>query len=496
MQQGGEKVVPVATDSEHSSPLTWAHLRFSIVGPLLSAPPAHGDLKAAMEALAQKTWRHPVTGEPVTFTVKTIERWYYKARHARHDPVGALRKAIRKDAGRQAALGPAFVERLLGQYQRHPHWSVKLQVDNLRVQVEEDPRLGPMPGYSTVVRFMRARGMNKRRRPDAKDRPGLARAEARLTHREVRSYEAEYVHGLWHLDFHDGSRAVLTSRGRWVKPVLLGVLDDRSRLACHAQWYWGQTTEELVHGLSQAFCKWGLPRALMTDNGSAMKAAEFQEGLQRLSILHQPTLAYSPYQNGKQETFWAPVEGRLLAMLEEVETLTLGLLNEATCAWMEMEYNRAVHTETRCRPIDRYVDGPDVGRPCPSVETLRLAFRQGVQRTQRRSDGTISLEGVRFEVPNHLRHLSSLTVRYARWNLGCVHVVDPRTDTLLAAIHPLDKVRNADGQRRVLEPVLPATIAPVAPAGDMAPLLRKLMTEYAATGIPPAYLPLHDEEKR
>jgi putative transposase len=486
----------VATDSEPSSHVTWAHLRFSIVGPLLSAPPAHGELKAAMAALAQKTWRHPVTGEPVIFAAKTIERWYYKARHARQDPVGALRRAIRKDAGRQAALSPAFVERLLGQYQRHPHWSVKLHVDNLRVQVEEDPGLGSMPGYSTVVRFMRSRGMSKRRRPDAKHRPGLVRAEARLTQREVRSYEAEYVHGLWHLDFHDGSRAVLTPRGRWVKPVLLGVLDDRSRLACHAQWYWGETTEDLVHGLSQAFCKWGLPRALMTDNGSAMKAAEFQEGLQRLSILHQPTLAYSPYQNGKQETFWAPVEGRLLAMLEEVETLTLGLLNEATCAWMEMEYNRTVHGETRCRPVDRYVDGPEVGRPCPSAEALRLAFRQDVQRTQRRSDGTISLEGVRFEIPNRLRHLGTLTVRYARWNLGCVHVVDPRTDTLLAAIHPLDKVRNADGQRRALEPVLPTAAPPSRPAGDMAPLLRKLMTEYAATGIPPAYLPQSHQEER
>jgi len=505
MEKSDGEVVRVTPDSELSPHVTWAHLRFSIVGPLLSAPPAHGELKAAMEVLAQKTWRHPVTGEPAVFAAKTIERWYYKARHARQDPVAALRKAIRKDAGRQAALSPAFVERLLGQYQRHPHWSVKLHVDNLRVQVEEDPGLGSMPGYSTVVRFMRARGLRKRRKPDAKHRPGLTHAEARLAHREVRSYEAEYVHGLWHLDFHDGSRAVLTPRGRWVKPVLLGVLDDRSRLTCHAQWYWGETTEDLVHGLSQAFCKWGLPRALMTDNGSAMKAAEFQAGLQRLSILHQPTLAYSPYQNGKQETFWAPVEGRLLAMLEEVETLTLELLNQATCAWMEMEYNRTVHSETRCRPVDRYVEGPDVGRSCPSAETLRLAFRQDVQRTQRRSDGTISLEGVRFEIPNRLRHLAALTVRYARWNLGCVHLVDPRTDALLAPIYPLDKVRNADGQRRALDPVLPvfdpeaqtrrATAPPTAPAGDVAPLLRKLMTEYAATGIPPAYLTQpHDKE--
>ncbi|MGH8848101.1 MAG: hypothetical protein ACREXQ_12810, partial [Polaromonas sp.] len=42
---------------------------------------------------------------------------------------------------------------------------------------------------------------------------------------------------LWHLDFHHGSRKVLTRQGEWVTPMLLGVLDDRSRLVCHLQWY-------------------------------------------------------------------------------------------------------------------------------------------------------------------------------------------------------------------------------------------------------------------
>lgn len=36
--------------------------------------------------------------------------------------------------------------------------------------------------------------------------PGARQAQERL---EVRSYEAAYVHGLWHSDFHHGSRRVL-----------------------------------------------------------------------------------------------------------------------------------------------------------------------------------------------------------------------------------------------------------------------------------------------
>ena len=48
----------------------------------------------------------------------------------------------------------------------------------------------------------------------------------------------------------------------------------------------------------------------MSDNGSAMLAEETTEGLARLGVSHETTLPYSPYQNGKQECFWAQVEGR------------------------------------------------------------------------------------------------------------------------------------------------------------------------------------------
>ena len=45
---------------------------------------------------------------------------------------------------------------------------------------------------------------------------------------------------------------------------------------------------------------------------------------------------------------------------------------------------------------------------------------------------------------------------------------------------------NADGQRRRLDPV-GHDLSPLPPTG-LAPLLRELLAEYAATGMPPAYL--------
>ena len=73
---------------------------------------------------------------------------------------------------------------------------------------------------------------------------------------------------------------------RWRYPLLLGVLDDRSRLCCHLQWYLSEGADDLCHGLSLALLKRSLPRALMTDNGSAILAAETTQGLARLGILH------------------------------------------------------------------------------------------------------------------------------------------------------------------------------------------------------------------
>src|SRR5271154_4677886 len=103
-----------------STAALWARFRFSVVGSLLSSPPARGALKTAIRDLAAKTWSHPVTGRDVHFTAVTIERWYYTARRQHDDPVGALRRAVRKDRG-VISLAAPLAERLQLQYADHPH---------------------------------------------------------------------------------------------------------------------------------------------------------------------------------------------------------------------------------------------------------------------------------------------------------------------------------------------------------------------------------------
>jgi hypothetical protein len=186
-------------------------------------------------------------------------------------------------------------------------------------------------------------------------------------------------------------------------------------------------------------------------------------------------------------------------MLDAVPNLTLKQLNHASFVWVEQEYLATAHRELQgATPLQRFLAGPSVLRDCPDSATLRRHFRIEVQRTQRRSDGTITVDGVRFEVPQAFAHLRQLSVRYARWDRSQVDLVDPRTGVIQATLYPLNKARHADGRRRIVlptglssRPVATSSSAP--PRDPQAPLMRHLMAQFAATGLPPAYLELDDD---
>jgi hypothetical protein len=197
----------------------------------LAAPPARGELQAQLQELAAKKWRHPISGEWVLLGRSTIERWYYKALRTKTGPVQALQRKIRSDHGQHPSIHPKLIELLVQQHHQHPSWSYQLHFDNLAVVVEKQSQAGPMPSYASLLRYMQRHGLFKRPRRGPVHSPGAQAAEHRYQAREVRSYESEYVNGLWHLDFHHGSLRVLLSEGRWAYPILLGILDDHSLLS-------------------------------------------------------------------------------------------------------------------------------------------------------------------------------------------------------------------------------------------------------------------------
>jgi len=471
--------------TEKSQSQKLAEFRFSIIGNLLSSPPKRGEGLKEFKKLAVKQWEHPITGELVSYHWHTIEQWYYDARNDQLNSIDVLRPKIRSDKGRSRSLSEEVKKIIRERYGEYKSWSYQLHRDNLAVDLKNQ-NISPIPSYSTVRRYLLSVGKYKVKRCRNHNRPGYWKAQRAQDGREIRSYENEYVNGLWHLDFHYGSREIITSAGEIARPICLAVIDDHSRLLCHIQWYLTESSDDLIHGFNQALQKRGVPRSLMTDNGSAMTSAEFTEGLMRLGIVHKLTLPYSPHQNGKQEVLWGQLEGRLMAMLKNKKVITLKELNDLTTAWAEIEYNKSNHTEINSTPLNRFLNNSDVSRNCPDLDYLNQMFRREVIRTVRRSDATISVESKRFEIPYQYKHFRKIRIRYAKWDLSLMHMVSD-SGKILARIFPLDKTKNSSGARKIVATEIEDKTTEE--SDKLPPLLEAIVTKYNDIGLPPAYLP-------
>ena len=141
----------------------------------------------------------------------------------------------------------------------------------------------------------------------------------------------------------------------------------------------------------------------------------------------------------------------------------------------------------------RLAGSVDASRPCPDSAELKAALRITRRRTQRRSEGTVSVEGILYQVPQSWRHVRETRVPYARWDLVSVGLVDGRSGERLCTLYPLDKRANADGVRRRAGPG--GGDGGGAGAGELPPLLKGMLDARAASGLAPPWLP-HDAPPR
>jgi hypothetical protein len=118
------KVIELMPAKDDSSPRErWSRLRLLIIGQLLAAPPARGELKPQLIELSRQNWRHPISGADIRFGVSTLERWLALARKG-PDPTAMLATVPRADAGRIRVIKAELAEAIRAQYVAHPKWNI------------------------------------------------------------------------------------------------------------------------------------------------------------------------------------------------------------------------------------------------------------------------------------------------------------------------------------------------------------------------------------
>jgi len=110
-------------------------------------------------------------------------------------------------------MATQVIDILTTQYREHPGWTIQLHVDNLRAALKG--RDTSMPSYPHDPALHEGARHVQPARPHGAPAPAHWPARDRLERLEVRSFELDHVSALWHLDFHHGSRKVLTRQGVW-----------------------------------------------------------------------------------------------------------------------------------------------------------------------------------------------------------------------------------------------------------------------------------------
>jgi putative transposase len=174
---------------------------------------------------------------------------------------------------------PSAIEVLGAQYREHPGWTATAWTTCARLGGQRRPCRRPIPRFGATSS---PRACSARPGPSAPPRaPWHGPRPARTTggpQLRGRSRQCTVAPGFpSRLAQGAHARATGSSRCCWASSTTARAWSATCSGISTRQ------RESLVHGLSQAFMKRGLPRALMTDNGAAMLADETVTGLAALA---------------------------------------------------------------------------------------------------------------------------------------------------------------------------------------------------------------------
>jgi len=203
----------------------------------------------------------------------------------------------------------------------------------------------------------------------------------------------------------------LVANGKKKKTYLLTLIDDKTRMVMHAEFYDNQRLPILEDCFRKALLKFGKPKEVLVDNGKIFVSKWFKLACARLCINHIAAKPYSAKTKGKCEKYHQRVDEFLREFaLEPVKTLSE--LNRKFTIYLDEGYTHDPHgalvleerdphtgellAKRERTPYQAYTEDPAKVRYVSSLE-CRDAFLWEEQRTADKS-GCISFKGIMFDV--------------------------------------------------------------------------------------------------
>jgi transposase InsO family protein len=398
-----------------------ARFRYEVIAPLIHIDAGKGALKRTIAELASKDWNIPGS-DKTCIGFGTIEHWLYRYRDGGFP---ALMPSPRADSAKSRKITGEIAQAVDEILAARPHLSSPILLRELlarNVAGEGDISL------SCLQRYRKANKMTPRAIPLRADR---------------RAFEFEFPGDCWQADLLYGPHVPLRD-GRRRRTYLYAVLDDATRIVCHAQFYFAQDLESLKDTLKQAFLKRGLPKRLYVDNGRIFRSKQLLAVAAQLGFQILYSKPYRPEGRGKIERWFLTVRSSFLARLDLARIESLDRLNRLLSAWVEGEYHVNHHRGIDETPFDKWLRLADRVRPAPPDLDLEKLFLTRVTRRVRK-DGTFTIKGSLFEAGVDFLG-ERIAVRFDPFDLRRVWIARENGDDLREA-YPVDLEGNRTVRR-------------------------------------------------
>ena len=356
---------------------TWAVFRCALLSPLLLGEIPEAEREAYFRSLAEEERLLP-NGQRKRISVRTLRRWWHRLR--KEGVEGTFRRA-RSDRGRPRTKQQPLLDRAVELKKEQPRRS---DVVINRILIQEFGRGLPR---STLYRHLRREGAT-RRKLGASQQPVRCR------------WTREQSGALWVGDFEHGPPVL--HQGRAVTTRLSAWIDCHSRYVVEARYYIHENLDILVDSLLRAWTTHGASRELYVDNAKIYHANALRLACTQLNIklLHRPPRDPAP--GGLIERFFQTLQGQLEAEIRAARLLSLGDINRALHAWLEVEYHAAVHSQTRQTPRERYEAGTRFQRNVEPQSVIHM-FQHRESRVVHRDFSDVTVDGRHFAVDPKLR---------------------------------------------------------------------------------------------
>jgi transposase InsO family protein len=381
--------------------------RFGVISPLLHRDVDGVPLYIAIERLAKTQFTFP-GGRPVRYSADTLRHWLYLYRK---QGLHGLRPTIRKDKG-NTSLCLELQDNIITLRKQHPAWTIKRILGQLQTNGLWN---GTVPSINSIYRFTSNHKLG--RNPATPQKP-------------VSSFEYPNFGDLWMADFLHGPKVRV---GRIQKKAYLHlILDDATRYVVAANFHLAENTHSLISDLMLGVRRFGIPRRLYTDNGSAYKSRHLAHVAGKLGVALPHTPAYKPQGRGKVERIFRSIRD---GFLTGFSTTTLGSLNRELDKWVG-SYHSKTHSALGMSPLDKKLNTPNTLKTLDGVRDIDSLFRIEEYKTVS-SNGCIRVKGRYYDVPESVPG-QKVEVSYLPWDLSVVYITKD-----LIPIKPLDKIKNA-----------------------------------------------------